>query len=326
MDTRTEYCMWDRSDGRKNAVCLAYNALLVYFVMNEPVVSKIVQQESHGHRLDAECTDGRSKKPDERAQMRTRVGGGSGRIEFRRRDGDNLGARKAEAIVGDIRAGKILFLGNSITLHGPLADIGWTNNFGMAASSLDKDYVHILTHSISEITGVHPTTMVKNISDFERGYEDYNLSRLGEALDFGAEIVILAIGENVPALPSGESKIKFRESVLNLLEALKNAGDLTIIVRSSFWKDRTRDEILKEAGEAVGGIFVDIGALGMDESHYARSEGIYDNRGVGAHPGDKGMQAIADVLLAAIKSAASASNGDTTSEPDDSGERNKPRP
>ena len=32
----------------------------------------------------------------------------------------------AVAPVGTIRVGKLLFLGNSITLHGPLASIGWT--------------------------------------------------------------------------------------------------------------------------------------------------------------------------------------------------------
>ena len=35
---------------------------------------------------------------------------------------------------------RVLFVGNSITLHGPRPQIGWTNNWGMAASARDKDY------------------------------------------------------------------------------------------------------------------------------------------------------------------------------------------
>jgi len=34
--------------------------------------------------------------------------------------------KTTEASVGKVKTGKILFLGNSITLHGPLAEIGWT--------------------------------------------------------------------------------------------------------------------------------------------------------------------------------------------------------
>ncbi|MCA9021036.1 MAG: SGNH/GDSL hydrolase family protein, partial [Planctomycetaceae bacterium] len=59
---------------------------------------------------------------------------------------------------------KILFLGNSITLHGPSKKIGWEGNWGMAASSLDKDYVHIVTDSFTKSSGNKPQTMVKNIA------------------------------------------------------------------------------------------------------------------------------------------------------------------
>jgi lysophospholipase L1-like esterase len=205
------------------------------------------------------------------------------------------------ASVGNVKTGKILFLGNSITLHGPLAEIGWTNNWGMAASAQEKDYVHILVRSVSEITGTTPVIMIENIADFERGYATYDLARLKKVFEFKADTVIVAIGENVPAAGSEESKTKFRESVSKLLKALKEAGNPTILVRSSFWPDKTKDEILREVCADVGGVFVDISGLSKDESNYARSEGRYAHAGVAAHPGDKGMQAIASALLAAIK-------------------------
>ncbi len=36
---------------------------------------------------------------------------------------------------------RIMFIGNSVTLHGPLASIGWHGNWGMAASDIKKDYM-----------------------------------------------------------------------------------------------------------------------------------------------------------------------------------------
>ena len=46
---------------------------------------------------------------------------------------------------------RVMFVGNSITKHAPKPQIGWTNDCGMAASSIDKDYVHILERRIGEI-------------------------------------------------------------------------------------------------------------------------------------------------------------------------------
>lgn len=65
-------------------------------------------------------------------------------------------AKAADLKIGTQPVNKILFLGNSITLHGPAPKIGWTGNWGMAASSADKDYVHVLLNRITQATGGKP--------------------------------------------------------------------------------------------------------------------------------------------------------------------------
>ena len=50
-----------------------------------------------------------------------------------------------------------------------------------------------------------------------------------------------------------------------------------------------------------GATFVDTGKLDSDETNFARSERKIEHAGVAGHPGDKGMQAIADSLWNAIE-------------------------
>ena len=57
---------------------------------------------------------------------------------------------------------------------------------------------------------------------------------------------------------------------------------------------------MRQCCDEVGAIFVDIGYLDRDESNMARSERNYKHAGVAAHPGDKGMKAIADALFYAM--------------------------
>lgn len=199
------------------------------------------------------------------------------------------------------RVSSVLFLGNSITLHGPAPAIGWPGNWGMAASSAENDYVHLVLRAFTEAGGKQPRSLVTNIATFEREYETYDIrAKLKKELAFKADLVILAIGENVSALTSDQAKSAFKVSVTGLLKELKAASAPTIVVRSSFWPSAAKDTILRQACEAAGGIFVDNGALGKDERYYARSEREFSHKGVAAHPGDRGMRAIADAILQAL--------------------------
>lgn len=195
---------------------------------------------------------------------------------------------------------KILFLGNSITKHGAKPDIGWTGNWGMAASAEDKDYVHLVTKALTKTDAPAPQTFVQNIAEFERNYATFDLAaKLKDAANFGPTLIILAIGENVPALKTDEEKAVFTKQVTSLLNTLKGSASPRIIVRSSFWQNAAKDQCLKQASDAVGGTFVDITGLDKVEANYARSERPYKNEGVARHPGDRGMQAIADAIIKA---------------------------
>ena len=219
-------------------------------------------------------------------------------------------------MIGALPAAKVLFLGNSITLHGPAPDIGWTGNWGMAASAGEKDYVHLLTAEIARAAGAPPQTMVRNIADFERGYDSFDVTTvLKPELEFGADIVIVAIGENVPRPATDAARARFAAAFARLLSAIQRRGHPIIFVRSSFWPDAIKDDIMREAGAEAGATFVDIAALGREEANAARSEQKIAHAGVAAHPGDRGMRAIADAIFATIAARAGKPTAQTLPQP-----------
>jgi hypothetical protein len=196
---------------------------------------------------------------------------------------------------------RILFLGNSITLHGPKEDIGWTGNWGMAASSAEKDYVHLVTKTFNDHTGTTPEIKVRNIADFERNYATYDVdAQLKEFSEFDPDLVVLAIGENVPALNSDDAKAQFHAGVRRILGCALAKRHPLIVVRSCFWPDPAKDKVLDDACVEAGAIFVNAASIGGDPANAARSERSFSHDGVAAHPGDRGMKALSDAIVQAV--------------------------
>lgn len=193
---------------------------------------------------------------------------------------------------------KVVFLGNSITLHGPKEDIGWTGNWGMAASAEEKDYVHIVTKAIAEWADSQPQILVKNIADFERHYATFDIeAELKEALEFEADLVIFAVGENVAEFDSAEAQTRFKDAFKKLIETFQTRSHPRIVVRSCFPLMKAKDEALKQAAQETGVAYADLSSMTPDESNYARSERSIEHSGVAGHPGDRGMQRIADAIV-----------------------------
>ena len=217
---------------------------------------------------------------------------------------------------------KVAILGNSITKHGYLEDVGWYAIYGMAASSKERDFAHLLMKKFNEIEPCE--FLVDNISDFEFFFEnpyleinnannEFNKDKLANKsfsvekdfksfIDFNADIVIIAIGENINSLSSDESKKHLHTELIHLFNALSNNGKGKVFVRSCFWYDKVCDKILKEACEEFGGIFVDISKETGKEEYLAKS-GLrkFWHEGVANHPGDKGMKMIADYIWSAVE-------------------------
>ena len=224
--------------------------------------------------------------------------------------GKSRGEEQPARMIGTLRAERILFLGNSLTYHGPKPDIKWAGNWGMAASSRDRDFVHLLAAAINSRTKgklhLEPPSgkassgieNILNIADIlERGYADYQASRIKKQLQWKADLVIVQCGENVVA--EGFRPGAFKKALQAMLDDLKASSNPHIFVTGNILNSNPKlDEIKRQvcAEDPTRRTFVDISA-------YRQSDQV---NGLFGHLNDQGMKLIAETLLAAILQRASA--------------------
>ena len=108
------------------------------------------------------------------------------------------------------------------------------------------------------------------------------------------------VDAKVQPLSVGEASLQFKDALVKLLNDIRAERSPALFVRGCFFTDAVKNAALKQACESVGGTFVNLDGLDKDESNLARSERLYKHAGVGAHPGDRGMRAIADAFLGAL--------------------------
>jgi len=189
---------------------------------------------------------------------------------------------------------KILILGNSITNHGPLPSIGWHNDWGMAASSADKDFVHVLKDSLLKYKSTYNLDYrERNIAYWERDF-DYDFSK-DALLRFKPDILIIRLGENVD---ENYAKSNNYELALTALIAKFKKKDTHVVITGNFWPSAYEDGIQRKVAVDNGYAFVDISDLAVDAKNQA--QGQFENGGVAAHPSDYGMNNIATKIFKRI--------------------------
>ena len=193
---------------------------------------------------------------------------------------------------------RIMFVGNSITLHGILPEIGWHNEWGMAASSLDKDYVHQLISKTQEIND-DATFCICQVAQWERDYKigSSKLDLFEAARDFNPDIIVMRFIENCPGADFETDTFKKELDVL--LNYLNKSGNAKIIMTTAFWH-HPGDDAIKEYSKEKQLPLTELGDLG--ELNEMKAIGLFDHEGVANHPGDLGMKNIAERIFDIMKS------------------------
>ncbi len=188
---------------------------------------------------------------------------------------------------------KVAILGNSITGNGPNPALGWTGDWGMAASAKDKDYVRLLEKDLKRISKDIEIKEL-NIAGFEREFQNYNPDNifLNGIRDFRPDILIIRLGDNVDERALGLDFTEFHKALQNIVKQVANNRFMKVIVSNSFWSSAVKDAAFQQYAVKYGYRFVNLYGLYDDKTNTAF--GLFANFSVADHPSDKGMQAIKD--------------------------------
>lgn len=186
-----------------------------------------------------------------------------------------------------------------MTIHAPDAEIGWYGNWGMAASSKDKDYVHILEARLQM-----PVIPV-NISAWEGNHKTFDMSTLDPYLNQNPFIVVIRLGENVQDLSGLNTPLyKMIDYIQGKLPKSK------ILITGTFWNNIPVTTVLAQVAKQRNIPFVGLSQLDITENISFIGATVLSvdgtsykitNQAVAGHPGDVGMEKMANLIYLGIE-------------------------
>lgn len=198
------------------------------------------------------------------------------------------------------RGGKynVLFLGNSITRHEPKPEIGWDHDWGMAASAKEKDYVHRTVKLLDKKLG-KANYCIANCGEWElKYYDDSTLIKWAKARDFGADIVIVRLGENIYNARDKFQADPIESHYAKMVEFFTVKPNAKVLVTDLFWACEPIDSAIHKVATEKGYTLVRLNDLGATPKNKALGKFWHD--GVAAHPSDEGMKQIAQRIVSAL--------------------------
>lgn len=194
---------------------------------------------------------------------------------------------------------KVLFVGCSITKHGPKADIGWNHDWGMAASAKENDYVHQIMKCVRSL---FPDAgfCIAQAAQWEQHYQD-GITLLEKyykrAVDFDADLIIMNSTGNNTSVDSVK-KYPFALYYEQMIDFLNHSGKAHVVVMTSFY-DTPLNEIIRTVAEKRNFSLVELVEIGKKDE--MKAFGTFEHSGVASHPGDLGMAAIAEAIWGPVQ-------------------------
>jgi alpha-galactosidase len=162
----------------------------------------------------------------------------------------------------------------------------------MAASALEKDYVHRLFAMLKE-NGQDVFMRISQCASWERSFlEEGVLSKYDQDRDFDADIVIFRLGENV----AKDDRPFFKEGAEKFITHICPNGK--VIFTTCFWDNPIVDNAIKAIAADRGEPCIDC-CFSKDKKNMAL--GQFEHKGVSLHPSDEGMEEIAKAIFEQLK-------------------------
>lgn len=215
-------------------------------------------------------------------------------------------ALPAMAETANVERRSLLVIGNSLALHTPYQAIGWSGNWGMAASDADHDYAHVLQKLLQSKNTSPVDLTVKNKAKYERSFwlPDENDITADLKQDLAqADVIVVQLGDNVS--DSDYTTYDFPKQYANLINTVSSGSKASakLVCVGPWWANAKKESAIKDACvKARNGKFVKISDIGQAPLSKASSERTIENKGVASHPGNEGMKKIAERIFSGLGS------------------------
>ncbi len=223
---------------------------------------------------------------------------------------------------------RILFIGDSITLHGTNDDVQrtlkWGHLAGMAASKLENDFCHRFATKVQEalpdrtIQIAYPTTppnFAEAIAKYGLGNAGQYAATIQSSEDLHPNLVVIQLGEHERP---GDSLEVTRDNYERLFNSFNTWSPKPAIICTGVWapgdplpgdtemkyRDRAADldQAVSELCATLNIPFVSVASYALDPS----CRGWGETGGVQWHPNDKGHEGYATGLFKAFQALPSS--------------------